>query len=255
MRKINLIFVSLAMIAGFNLNAQIAVSTDGSNADPSAMFDVKSPDKGVLPPRMDEARRNAIANPAAGLMIYNTSTNKPNYYNGTEWMNFDGTSASTVFVIGLSYGGGKIAYILQSGDPGYTEGETHGLIATESYQVFGAGWGCYGTGINGADGTSIGTGGQNTLDILAGCSETGIAAQICATLVLNGYDDWYLPSKDELYKLYLNRAAIGNFSGDYYWSSSECSNWDVWELGFDIGEEAINTKEAPDDIARPVRSF
>ena len=37
-------------------------------------------------------------------------------------------------------------------------------------------WGCHGTEIDGADGTAIGTGYQNTLDIVAGCSDTPIAA-------------------------------------------------------------------------------
>jgi hypothetical protein len=54
-----------------------------------------------------------------------------------------------------------------------------------------------------------------------GCSEAGIAARICGDLVLNGYSDWYLPSKDELNKLYINRVAIGGFANNYYWSSTE----------------------------------
>ena len=117
--------------------------------------------------------------------------------------------------IGQSYQGGKIAYIDASG--------LHGLIAAPSDQGQ-APWGCMGTAIAGADGTAIGTGSQNTIDIMTGCSEASIAARLCGDLVLGGYSDWYLPSKDELNKLYPNRVAIGGFANSYYWSSTESHN-------------------------------
>jgi hypothetical protein len=67
---------------------------------------------------------------------------------------------------------------------------------------------------------------QNTTDILtgctaAGCATAGIAAKLCDDLVDGGYADWYLPSSDELYKLYLNKDIIGGFVQNYYWSSSK----------------------------------
>lgn len=51
----------------------------------SAMLEVVSTTKGLLPPRMTTAQKNAIASPAAGLMVYDTTTNKLCCYNGTTW--------------------------------------------------------------------------------------------------------------------------------------------------------------------------
>lgn len=64
----------------------MSINTTNANADPSAMLDVSSTNKGALIPRMTTAQRDAIASPAVGLLIYNTSTNQFNYYNGTAWV-------------------------------------------------------------------------------------------------------------------------------------------------------------------------
>lgn len=104
-------------------------------------------------------------------------------------------------LIGTFYGGGILAYILKQGDPGYVHVQIKGLIAAPSDQGS-AKWGCPGTIIGGTN-TALGTGAANTAAILAGCSdEAGIAARLCDNLVLNGYSDWFLPSKNELNKLF-----------------------------------------------------
>ena len=53
--------------------------------DPSAVLDISSAAKGLLPPRLTKAQRDSIASPAAGLTIYNTTTGKLNTWNGTSW--------------------------------------------------------------------------------------------------------------------------------------------------------------------------
>ena len=77
----------IACLTGTSVIAQVAVNTDGSSADPSAMLDVKSTDKGILIPRMDSLQRVSIAGPATGLLVYQTDATSGFYfYNGTEWV-------------------------------------------------------------------------------------------------------------------------------------------------------------------------
>jgi hypothetical protein len=85
---------------GLSIFSQVAISTDDSNADPSAMLEVKSTNKGFLPPRVALTSINSaspVISPAPGLLIYNIATAGtspynviPGYYywNGTLWVSF-----------------------------------------------------------------------------------------------------------------------------------------------------------------------
>ena len=89
----------ILLLASYSIQAQVAINTDGSPADNSAMLDVNSTDKGFLPPRLDFNQRNAIANPAIGLIIYCTDCEELQIYNGTEWAGFTTAPASPPTVI------------------------------------------------------------------------------------------------------------------------------------------------------------
>jgi hypothetical protein len=92
------LFYLLFLALNISVNAQVAINTDGSSPDGSAMLDIKSINRGMLMPRMTLAQRNAIASPANGLMIYQTD-NSPGFYYNT------GNGASPAWVTSVTGSG------------------------------------------------------------------------------------------------------------------------------------------------------
>ena len=122
----------------------------------------------------------------------------------------------------------NVDYYSQPGDPGYSPYVLHGLIASTSDMSTGIStsiqWNNGTNTTTGATGTAIGTGSANTAAIIASQGAGVNAPTICAYYTGGGFTDWYLPSRDELNTLYINRVAIGGFNSgisSYYWSSTE----------------------------------
>ena len=144
------------------------------------------------------------------------------------------TSSQTFPVVGNYHQGGIVFYIDESGD--------HGLIAA-SEDLGQYEWGCNGVSIGSAWGEEIGTGNQNTNDIIEfGCSSDDgglIAAQAASEYQFLNYDDWFLPSSLELELMHttIGQGAnnVGGFSDDYYWSSTNFGNGTTYGHVFNFG--------------------
>jgi hypothetical protein len=243
-----------------------------SAASASAVLEASSTTQGFLPPRMTYYQRTQIVSPIAGLTIWCSNCGdygEMQVFNGNSWTNMIGRAASIYLRVGDVYQGGKVAYILVNGDPGYDATTQHGLIAATSDQgrlifwdrLTGSFPSYQGTN-RGATGTTIGTGFSNTSNIIAsqGIIATNYAAGVARAYTGGGYTDWYLPSKDELNKLYLNRVAIGGFisnSNGLYWSSSEIQSYpyhSAWLQDFSNGGPLSIFKDFDVNI-RAIRSF
>ena len=137
------------------------------------------------------------------------------------------------------------------------------LEAAPFDQSAGAKWGCFRRAIAGARGTAIGTGKQNTADMLAACSEPGTAAHLCATFALNGVSGWFLPSRDELAAMYraLRTAGAGDFrdagiqDNFSYWTSSQQTTDMANHIDFaDAGRQHYDDKDFPRRV-RAIRAL
>ena len=167
--------------------------------------------------------------------------------------------------VGGFYGGGVVFYIFVEADAGYIAGETHGLIAAVADQSSGSGsylrWfnGSYvGTG---ATGTAVGTGSANTDAIISvqGATETSYAAGLARAYTDGTYTDWFLPSKDELNQMYINKTTLEAVSGftafsGYYWSSTEYDTNNVWGQDFSANYQSADGKHYTGNV-RAVRAF
>ena len=85
------------------------------------------------------------------------------------------------------------------------------------------------------------------------------AKTACEELILNGYSDWYLPSKEELNSVYVNlkQVGVGGFADNSYWSSTENDGDDAWRQHFDDGRQSKHGNAGKNDRVdvRAVRAF
>lgn len=197
------------------VNSLVGIGTSTPNA--SALLDISSSTKGFLPPRMTIAQRNAIATPAAGLIVHCTNCTPvgPYSYNGASWSSMTSSATTISYTIGQPAHGGIVFWVDETGQ--------HGLVAATADQHAGILWQNILYYLNTKAVREGIYGGAYNTDRINETQGTGsYASVICAVYAGGGYGDWYLPSKDEL-KIMFQNIYTGNgfFLNENYWSSTE----------------------------------
>ena len=252
-------------VAG-NAQATVPFTAPSSNGGSAITSYTATSSPGAITGTLSQAGSGTIT--VTGLTsntAYNFTVTATNAI-GTSSASSASNSITTPPQVGDFYQGGVIFYIFESGDTGYVSGETHGLIAAVADQSSGKRWfnGSYST--IGTTGTAIGTGAANTTAIISaqGATETSYAAGLARAYTGGSYTDWFLPSKDELNKMYLNRATINttaasnsgsNFVDNNYWSSSEAADVNAWLQAFGSSTYQSDGNKSWAIPVRAVRAF
>jgi hypothetical protein len=164
------------------------------------------------------------------------------------------TSSEKIYNIGDPGPAGGTVFF----DRGFTGDGWRYLEAAPPGSEFKAEWGSYRQNVTNTM-TGVGFGRENTrliVERLTGLREINRAAQLCASLDINGYKDWFLPSRDELDLIYKNLKlkGLGGFGTSWYWSSSEYGPRDAWNQGFSLGLKNGNSKDRMGNV-RAIRAF
>jgi len=169
--------------------------------------------------------------------------------------------------IGSYHAGGIVFYIDETGEHGLVmapiQGDKENSDVMDYYEVEDVEWGPMGLDVPGTNGTfaNLGSGRSNTDLILAATPGIKTAASFCRDLNLNGYNDWFLPSLEELVLLHesLFDSEWHCMDGGFYWSSNQDYAFHafVFSLGYDLYEEGdCRTRHKNKSIyVLPIRSF
>ncbi len=171
--------------------------------------------------------------------------------------------------IGEEFEGGVVTHLFTSSNPGYVKGETHGIIVSKTDLPLQSQWGCRGTEI-GNTSPAVGRGRTNTELVLAfhdnlpdyynnpqQCHELNdgtVAANFAREYNLEGYDDWFMPSRSEMAILYEQREEIGGFVAEEYWSSCESDETSACVFSFIDGSISSAEKSETKKV-RVIRYF
>ena len=159
--------------------------------------------------------------------------------------------------IGEKFGGGVVFYV--------TSGGVHGLICSTE-DLGRIAWNPnsgdshnYTPSATGATETGVGSGRANTKMIIDVLGDNDNAASKCKNYNGGGYNDWFLPSKEELNKIYINKSRLNDMVNDFvYWSSSEVEylgTVNAWTQDFETGIQSGMVNEFKPRRIIAVRKF
>ena len=226
-----------------------------SSPDASAELDVSSTTKGFLPPRMDQTERNLILSPAAGLVIFNTSTNCLNFYSGTSWFSTCGSVSSDTDTTGgginnnWDFGGGY--WNNQGLDSIWVNGDWLYVYTSDHASNPGVQWESVLSDHDYAEHSDAGH--SNTTNIKCNPGSDDRAPRICDTSTVFGFSDWFLPSKDELEIMAAKKDSLTNFTTGTYWSSTQHNTSYAYRTNVAAGGSSYSYKHSSYFNVRCVR--
>jgi hypothetical protein len=151
-------------------------------------------------------------------------------------------------------GVGKVFYIIDDGLHGYEAALANWYNGLTDPSVPWITGGTTQSSKNGNTLVTTGTGLSNTNAIIAQSGHVTSAAQLCQNYNGGTKKDWFLPSKDELRLLFLQKSVFGDFS-NYYWSSTEDDLSYAWGQAFFASGQQLAYPKNTNTYVRPIRAF
>ena len=158
----------------------------------------------------------------------------------TTWYSNE-TSFTTDLKVGSRYRGGVVFYL--------DAASSSGLVAAEPLTA--QKWGCPGEDVSNTS-VLLYQGFTNTSRIFSNCFDLQTAGRTCFDFAVNGFSDWYLPSRDELDAY--RQSALGVSRAGRFWSSSQFDADKAWSVDFSAGISQPQSKADTLQVL-PIRSF
>jgi hypothetical protein len=198
----------------------------------------------VVPEILTTAERLALSNTSLGKLVFDTDIDKLHVYNGSEWEqiisgvdgDFDVPLSFDTLNLGNAVCGGFYIGAVSVGSQCYAL-----IVAPNATGCACCQWKTTRTATSGT--TSCVDGFNNTYGPMDNADHP--AGNWTATRTINGFSDWYLPARDELNQLYVNKGttpAGEGFAADSYWSSTEDSATLACRQNFNSGNQTYYIK-------------